>query len=82
MNLIGYDDTNPDMYLPIFSMLEFVFYFGWLKVSRFLQIIAAFSIFREKVVQSYLFNNKYLSMVYTCPGLHCGHTVILYVVSI
>ena len=33
-NLIGYDDTNPDMYVPIFSMLEFLFYFGWLKVAE------------------------------------------------
>ncbi len=22
-----------DMYVPLFTMLEFIFYFGWLKVS-------------------------------------------------
>jgi hypothetical protein len=26
--------TAMDMYLPLFTILEFIFYFGWLKVSN------------------------------------------------
>ncbi|XP_023326824.1 bestrophin-4 isoform X4 [Eurytemora carolleeae] len=33
-NLVGYDDSIFDMYIPTFTLLEFVFYFGWLKVAE------------------------------------------------
>ena len=29
---VGYDDTNLDVYIPFFLLLQFIFYFGWLKV--------------------------------------------------
>ena len=36
VNLVGYDHTIHDFYFPLFTMLEFVFYFGWLKVAEIL----------------------------------------------
>ena len=30
---VGYDDTLLDIYIPFFTLLQFVFYFGWLKVN-------------------------------------------------
>ena len=37
VNLVGYD-TNKihDFYLPFFTSMEFLFYFGWLKVAEYL----------------------------------------------
>ena len=31
---MGYDDTNLDVYIPFFLLLQFIFYFGWLKVAE------------------------------------------------
>jgi len=36
VNLVGYDDTNLDVYIPFFLLLQFIFYFGWLKVAEIL----------------------------------------------
>ena len=37
VNLVGYDtDKIHDFYFPFFTSLEFVFYFGWLKVAEYL----------------------------------------------
>ena len=37
INLVGYDtDKIHDFYFPFFTSLEFVFYFGWLKVAEYL----------------------------------------------
>ncbi|XP_077133530.1 bestrophin-4 isoform X1 [Ranitomeya variabilis] len=36
----GEEDPPPDIYVPIFALLEFFFYFGWLKVAE--QIINPF----------------------------------------
>lgn len=33
VNLVGYDTTLVDTYIPIFNILEFVFYVGWLQVA-------------------------------------------------
>jgi len=33
-NLVGYDDSIHDMYIPVFTILEFLFYFGWMKVAE------------------------------------------------
>ena len=33
---VGYDDTNLDVYIPFFLLLQFIFYFGWLKVAEIL----------------------------------------------
>ena len=33
---MGYDDTNLDVYIPFFLLLQFIFYFGWLKVAEIL----------------------------------------------
>ena len=35
-NLVGYEDTTPDLYVPIFTLLQFIFYFGWLHVAEVL----------------------------------------------
>ena len=32
-NIVGYDNDVADFYIPIFTILEFLFYMGWLKVS-------------------------------------------------
>lgn len=34
VNLVGYDDTKLDVYVPFFTLLQFIFYFGWLKVAE------------------------------------------------
>jgi len=33
VNLVGYDNTILDFYFPLFSVLEFIFYDGWLRVA-------------------------------------------------
>lgn len=33
-NVIGYDNDVADFYVPIFTILEFLFYMGWLKVAE------------------------------------------------
>ena len=32
--MVGYDDSILDFYFPFFLMMQFIFYFGWLKVCR------------------------------------------------
>jgi len=34
LNLSGYDDTVQDFYIPFFTIVQFVFFFGWLKVAE------------------------------------------------
>ena len=34
MNLVGYDDSILDFYVPIFLVLQYIFYFGWLQVAK------------------------------------------------
>ena len=34
VNLVGHDDTVLDFYVPFFTILQFIFYFGWLKVAE------------------------------------------------
>jgi len=34
VNLVGYDDSILDFYVPFFTILQFIFYFGWLKVAE------------------------------------------------
>ena len=34
VNLVGYDSKIEDFYFPFFTTLQFVFYFGWLKVAE------------------------------------------------
>jgi len=36
VNLVGHDDATPDLYVPVFTILEFIFYFGWLHVAEVL----------------------------------------------
>ena len=36
VNLAGHDDTALDFYIPFFTILQFIFYFGWLKVAEIL----------------------------------------------
>ena len=31
VNLVGYDDSIVDLFIPIFTILEFLFYMGWLR---------------------------------------------------
>lgn len=33
-NIVGYDNSVADFYVPIFTVLEFLFYMGWLKVAE------------------------------------------------
>jgi len=33
-NIVGYDDSIHDLYIPVFTILEFLFYFGWMKVAE------------------------------------------------
>jgi len=34
MNIIGYDDNMADFYVPVFTILQYLFYMGWLKVAE------------------------------------------------
>ena len=34
VNLVGHDDSILDFYIPFFTILQFIFYFGWLKVAE------------------------------------------------
>jgi len=34
VNLVGHDDSILDFYVPFFTILQFIFYFGWLKVAE------------------------------------------------
>ena len=34
VNLVGYDDSILDFYVPIFLVLQYIFYFGWLQVAK------------------------------------------------
>ena len=34
VNLVGYDDSVIDFYVPVFTILQFIFYFGWLQVAE------------------------------------------------
>ena len=34
INLVGYDDSIVDYYVPYFTITQFVFYFGWLNVAE------------------------------------------------
>ena len=36
VNLVGYDGERVDFYVPVFTLLKFVFYFGWLHVATVL----------------------------------------------
>lgn len=36
VNLAGYDDSVLDFYFPFFTVMQFIFYFGWLKVAEIL----------------------------------------------
>ena len=36
VNLVGYDGERVDFYVPVFTLLKFVFYFGWLHVAEVL----------------------------------------------
>jgi hypothetical protein len=36
VNLVGHDDTIMDIHVPIFTLLKFIFYFGWLHVAEVL----------------------------------------------
>ena len=31
-NIIGYEDNHADFYVPVFTILQYLFYMGWLKV--------------------------------------------------
>ena len=31
-NIIGYDENMADCYVPVFTILQYLFYMGWLKV--------------------------------------------------
>jgi len=34
INFSGYDDTVQDFYVPFFTIMQFLFFFGWLKVAE------------------------------------------------
>ena len=34
VNLVGYDDSIMDLYIPLFTVLQYIFYFGWMHVAR------------------------------------------------
>jgi len=34
VNLAGYDDSILDIYVPLFTILQYIFYFGWMQVAR------------------------------------------------
>jgi len=34
VNIVGYDNDVADFYVPIFTILEYLFYMGWLKVAE------------------------------------------------
>ena len=34
VNLVGYDEEECDYYVPVFTIMQFVFFFGWLKVAE------------------------------------------------
>eukprot|EP00092_Neocalanus_flemingeri_P007373 GFUD01007960.1.p1 GENE.GFUD01007960.1~~GFUD01007960.1.p1 ORF type:complete len:548 (-),score=81.86 GFUD01007960.1:485-2128(-) len=34
VNIVGYDNDVADFYIPIFTILEYLFYMGWLKVAE------------------------------------------------
>jgi len=34
INIIGYDDNMADFYIPVFTILQYLFYMGWLKVAE------------------------------------------------
>ena len=34
VNMVGYDDTITDFYVPFFMCLKFIFFFGWLAVAQ------------------------------------------------
>ena len=36
VNLVGHDDASLDFYIPFFTILQFIFYVGWLKVAEIL----------------------------------------------
>jgi len=36
VNLVGHDDSCLDFYIPFFTIMQFIFYFGWLKVAEIL----------------------------------------------
>ena len=33
VNIVGYDNDVPDFYVPFFTIMEYIFYMGWLKVG-------------------------------------------------
>ena len=44
LSLIGYQQLNsePEMFFPVFLVLKFVFFIGWLKVGSFCDNLTAF----------------------------------------
>ena len=36
LNFAGYDEKVQDYYIPFFTIMQFIFYFGWLKVAEIL----------------------------------------------
>ncbi len=46
--------TLMDMYVPLFTMLEFIFYFGWLKVSLPIKIIFMYIFIRLRCLIFYM----------------------------
>ena len=34
VNLVGWDDNILDVYVPVFLVVEYIFYHGWLQVAK------------------------------------------------
>ena len=61
MNMIAprYDETTHDMFIPLFGILKFIFYFGWLNVAE--TLINPFGEDDEDFDVNYLIN-RYLQL--------------------
>ena len=59
VNMIGfrYDETTHDMFIPLFGILKFIFYFGWLNVAE--TLINPFGEDDEDFDVNYLINRNF-----------------------
>lgn len=50
----GYKDHNLDLFVPVFTLLQFFFYAGWLKVAGALSLGSGRGAGRSSLVSAYL----------------------------
>ena len=63
----GYQGHDLDLYVPVFTLLQFFFYSGWLKVTLLCRLL------KNKDPLVSIFNLKYITVAKVCQNLLFVH---------